>query len=167
MFYSVRLESNINQCNMEAFVGSWKLVSSVNFDEYMAALGKFCSSSAEESLTLSDNNNNNKVEYEVTGVPAGMRHYGNNMTTVLTFSREGDDVIMKTKMLDVINRSVTVTFRLDEELDENSVDFRLCKVRTDFSEIKIFITHETLILRIKHAESLDEACEMWRMVVRV
>lgn len=114
---------------MDAFIGSWRLVSSANFDEYMEALGKFFSYSAWKSIAISANG---KVFIKniFAGLLPAMRHYGNNMTTVLIFSQDGDDIVIKTKMYGTINRSITVSFKLDEEIDEHSVDFRLCKVRT-------------------------------------
>lgn len=39
---------------MEAFFGSWKLVSCTNFDEYMEAIGKFFSYFVWEFLAISD-----------------------------------------------------------------------------------------------------------------
>ncbi|XP_017311115.1 fatty acid-binding protein, brain [Ictalurus punctatus] len=84
---------------MDAFFGSWKLVSCTNFDELMEAMG----------------------------LSPSVRQYGNNMTSVVIFSQDGDNIVMKIKTYETTTKSVTLSFKLGEEFDENTIDFRYCK----------------------------------------
>ncbi|XP_058234833.1 fatty acid-binding protein, brain-like isoform X3 [Hemibagrus wyckioides] len=63
---------------MDAFFGSWTLVTKENANEYMEAL-------------------------------------------------DGDYIVKKIKMFEAINRTFTLTFKLGEEFDESTIDFRVCK----------------------------------------
>ncbi|XP_058234832.1 fatty acid-binding protein, brain-like isoform X2 [Hemibagrus wyckioides] len=69
---------------MDAFFGSWTLVTKENANEYMEAL-------------------------------------------VVIFSQDGDYIVKKIKMFEAINRTFTLTFKLGEEFDESTIDFRVCK----------------------------------------
>ncbi|KAG7316228.1 hypothetical protein KOW79_019769 [Hemibagrus wyckioides] len=84
---------------MDAFFGSWTLVTSDNFEKYMEALG----------------------------LPPAMKEYGQNMKAVVIFSQDGDYIVKKTKMYEATNRTFTFTFKLGEEFDESTIDFRVCK----------------------------------------
>ncbi|KAG7316230.1 hypothetical protein KOW79_019771 [Hemibagrus wyckioides] len=42
-------------------------------------------------------------------------------------SQDGDYIVMKIKMFEAINRTFTLTFKLGEEFDESTIDFRVCK----------------------------------------
>lgn len=59
-----------------------------------------------------------------------MIEYGRNMTTVVTFSEDGDYITMKIKMYGAGDRSFTLTFKLGEEFEENTMDFRVSRVST-------------------------------------
>ncbi|TUF87437.1 Fatty acid-binding protein, brain [Bagarius yarrelli] len=84
---------------MEAFFGTWQLVSTENLDQYMEALG----------------------------VSPAMRKYFSNMKTTLIFSQDGDYIVLKFKMHEADNRSQTKRFKLGEEFEENTLDFRTCR----------------------------------------
>ncbi|XP_058234835.1 fatty acid-binding protein, brain-like [Hemibagrus wyckioides] len=84
---------------MDAFFGSWTVVARENINEYMEALG----------------------------MPPAMREYLWNMKSGVIFSQDGDDIIMKIKMYEASNRCFTLTFKLGQEFDESTLDFRVCK----------------------------------------
>ncbi|XP_046692393.1 myelin P2 protein-like [Silurus meridionalis] len=94
---------------MEVFMGSWKLVSSENFDQYM------------DAISLS----------------GAMKRYGSNMTTVVIFTQDGENIVIKTKMYEDTNRSYSISFKLGEEFNENTIDFRECRTVMNLQDGKL------------------------------
>ncbi|KAK3517009.1 hypothetical protein QTP70_029971, partial [Hemibagrus guttatus] len=84
---------------MDAFFGSWTEVTKENANEYMESLG----------------------------LPPAMRDYMWNMKSAVIFSQDGDYIVIKVKMYDASNRSFTLRFKLGEEFEESTIDFRVCK----------------------------------------
>ncbi|KAF5885350.1 fatty acid-binding protein, brain, partial [Clarias magur] len=60
-------------------------------------------------------------------LPDAMIRYGINMTVLSTFSQDGEYFSIKVKMYEDTNRSFTVSFKLDEEFNQTTIDFRVCK----------------------------------------
>lgn len=79
---------------MEEFIGTWKFVSSDNFEEYLKALG----------------------------IPLPLRKLA-NLTTPTVIIKRVDDVRFSVTT-DAVVRAVTVTFKLGESVEENTVDLR-------------------------------------------
>ncbi|XP_053344664.1 fatty acid-binding protein, brain-like [Clarias gariepinus] len=84
---------------MDAFLGSWKMVDSVNFDKYLDALG----------------------------LPDVMKRYGINVKVLYAFSQDEEYINIKVKMYEDTNRTFTVSFKLGQEFDETTIDFRACR----------------------------------------
>lgn len=57
----------------------------------------------------------------------------------MIFSQDGDNIVMKIKTYETTTKSVTLSFKLGEEFDENTIDFRYCKVSTLHKRLPSFL----------------------------
>lgn len=105
---------------VEQFVGTWTLVSSENFDEYMKTIGKFIRARGRRGTGLIDR------RFHVLGVNFATRQMGNMVKPNLVFSvGDGGFISMKAEST---FKTTEIKFKLNEEFEETTADGRKTKV---------------------------------------
>merc|ERR1712133_49569 len=131
---------------MEEFIGTWKFQSSDNFEEYLKALG----------------------------IPLPLRKLANLTSPTVIIKRVDDEKFSVTT--DPVVRAITVTFKLGETVEENTVDLRTVSSVFEFDmETKTFIWTSTdkhgVVTVVKRTISGDkmnvcmECCRMQRSLL--
>lgn len=105
---------------VDQFVGTWTLVSSENFDEYMKAIGKFIHPRTHHRYSFTDR------YFCVSGVNFATRQMGNLMKPNLVFSVAEDGFI--SLKAESTFKNTEIKFKLNEEFEESTADGRKAKV---------------------------------------
>lgn len=105
---------------VEQFVGTWTLVSSENFDDYMKTIGNFIHAGCWCGIRLIDG------RFYLLGVNFATRQMGNMVKPNLVFS-VGDGGLVSLKAESTF-KTTEIKFKLNEEFEETTADGRNTKV---------------------------------------
>uniref|UniRef100_A0A8D1FD20 Peripheral myelin protein 2 n=2 Tax=Sus scrofa TaxID=9823 RepID=A0A8D1FD20_PIG len=132
------------------FLGTWKLVSSENFDDYMKALDVLCNNKTKHSSAWTWFPLDTEIWKEVLGrVGLATRKLGNLAKPRVIISKKGDIITIRTEST---FKNTEISFKLGQEFEETTADNRKAKsvvtlARGSLNQVQKWDGKETTIKR--------------------